>query len=164
MHSAEINEEVQNGTGTVRLFDAKVSTELIDLPAGPLAIALGGEYRKEVLEQWHSEIFESGYIVGGAGAVPAVPATGRTVKSLFAEVDVPIVKGLDVLTAVRFDRYSDFGSTANPKSGCDGSRRGRSSCVRPGTRGFARRRFRSCISRATRGSRWGFIATPFAAW
>ena len=39
----------------------------------------------------------------------------RKVYALFAEAVVPIVKTLELNAAVRYDNYSDFGSTTNPK-------------------------------------------------
>ena len=39
----------------------------------------------------------------------------RTVQAAFIEVDVPITKGLDLDVSDRQDRYSDFGTTNNPK-------------------------------------------------
>jgi hypothetical protein len=39
----------------------------------------------------------------------------RDVNAVFAEFNVPIVRGLDAQLAVRYDDYSDFGATTNPK-------------------------------------------------
>ena len=41
----------------------------------------------------------------------------RKVYGLFAEFAIPIVKNLDLTLAGRFDDYSDFGNTFNPKVG-----------------------------------------------
>ena len=40
---------------------------------------------------------------------------GFSVWAVFGEVNIPIVKGLEANAAVRYDHYSDFGSTTNPK-------------------------------------------------
>src|SRR5262249_4478837 len=39
----------------------------------------------------------------------------RNVYAGYAELNVPILKSLDVTGAVRYDHYSDFGNTTNPK-------------------------------------------------
>ena len=35
--------------------------------------------------------------------------------AVFGEVNIPILKNLEANVAVRYDHYSDFGSTTNPK-------------------------------------------------
>jgi iron complex outermembrane recepter protein len=50
-----------------------------------------------------------------SGSPGASPSGARTVAGLYAEVDAPITKGIDLTGAVRVDRFSDFGSTINPK-------------------------------------------------
>jgi iron complex outermembrane receptor protein len=50
-----------------------------------------------------------------AKAVPGDAKSSRTITGLFAELDAPITKELSVDAAVRVDRYSDFGSSINPK-------------------------------------------------
>jgi iron complex outermembrane receptor protein len=39
------------------------------------------------------------------------------VYATYAELNVPLLRSLDVTAAVRYDKYSDFGSTTNPKFG-----------------------------------------------
>ncbi len=39
----------------------------------------------------------------------------RTVWAVFGELNIPILKNLEGNIAVRYDHYSDFGSTTNPK-------------------------------------------------
>lgn len=115
MNAASANQEMQSATGTIRSIDLKTSGEVAELAAGPLALALGGEYRNEDLAQWRAPIYTSGDLVGGPGAISSVPPNDRTVGSLFAEASVPIVTHLDAQVAVRYDNYSDFGSTTNGK-------------------------------------------------
>ena len=45
-----------------------------------------------------------------------MPAEGsRTAEALFAEVNVPLTRGLELGASLRYDHYSDFGGTTNPK-------------------------------------------------
>ena len=41
----------------------------------------------------------------------------RDIRAVFTELQLPVLKGVDVQLAVRHDRYSDFRSTTNPKVG-----------------------------------------------
>ncbi|HKU87204.1 MAG TPA: TonB-dependent receptor [Casimicrobiaceae bacterium] len=95
--------------------DFRMSRDVLALPAGPLAVAAGLEGRRESLEQLRSELTASGNIVSTGGAVPSIPTAYRTVWAAFAEANIPVLKSLEADIAVRFDHYSDFGSTTNPK-------------------------------------------------
>jgi iron complex outermembrane receptor protein len=92
-----------------------VSNDAYRLPAGPVAIALGIEGRRESLQQSNSDFLVSGDVIGGFGAVPTLASTQRKVFSLFGEVNVPVAKDFEANLAVRYDDYSDFGGTTNPK-------------------------------------------------
>jgi iron complex outermembrane receptor protein len=96
-------------------WDAKISNELMQLPGGPLAVALGVDYRKEKLDLINSAFLSSGDVWGGAGAIPSLTGVDRTVSAVFGEVNVPILRNLEMNVAARLDHYSDFGSTTNPK-------------------------------------------------
>jgi iron complex outermembrane receptor protein len=116
MSATKFNGEMQRATSTMQVIDLKTSGEVVELAAGPLALALGGEYRKEDLVQWRAPIYEQGQYVGAAASsIPTVPPKERTVGSLFAEAYIPIVKNLEAQAAVRYDDYSDFGGTTNWK-------------------------------------------------
>ncbi len=102
-------------TNTVKGIDAKASRELFALPAGPVSLAVGAEYRKEALDVAPSDANKQ-FLVSGFGA-PAVPlAAARNVTSGYAEVNVPVLKSLEVNAAVRYDNYQRVGSTTNPKA------------------------------------------------
>jgi len=94
---------------------AKLDGPLATLPGGQLKIAVGAEYRRETFQQRG--------IYGGA----QVPENlSRDIKSVYGELFVPIfgagnetpfLRSLVVSLSGRFDHYSDFGSTTNPKVG-----------------------------------------------
>ena len=112
--STQIMGEVHRAKGTTDAADAKFSKELYQLPAGPLALALGMEARREKLDDVFAPVFNSGDILAGGGQQNSKSAS-RSVQSAFAELNIPVVKGLEAQLAARFDRYSDFGNTTNPK-------------------------------------------------
>ena len=91
------------------------SSSVHQLPAGPVAVALGIEGRRESLQQSNSDVFASGDVLGGAGEVPSLAPARRNVFSLFGEVNVPLAKDFEANLALRYDDYSDFGGTTNPK-------------------------------------------------
>jgi iron complex outermembrane receptor protein len=93
----------------------KVSRDAFTLPAGPVALALGLEWRQEALELKNADFLVSGDIIGGLGAIPSLPRTTNNVFSAFGEVNLPIVSSLEANVALRYDDYQDFGSTWNPK-------------------------------------------------
>lgn len=104
--------------------DGKVNGEVFDLPGGPVGIAIGGEHREE---QGYSH--PDGPTVFGdtVGFNSGSPVDGsRTVDGIFGEIDVPITSpdmdipvlhSFKVTGAARYDTYSDFGDTTNPKVG-----------------------------------------------
>ena len=114
LKSSEIHAPTRDSSGTTTSIDAKVSKELFNLPAGPLAFAVGVEARREKLNDEFAPIVSSGDILGGGGALQSTSGS-RNVKALYTEFGIPIVKNLDATVSARYDKYSDFGSTTNPK-------------------------------------------------
>jgi iron complex outermembrane receptor protein len=95
-------------------FAGKTSGEVWQLPAGALSVALGGEARRETLSQTPSSVLATGDVSGFGGNIVSVDKS-RSVYALYGEANIPIVKTLEGDVAVRYDHYSDFGSTTNPK-------------------------------------------------
>ncbi len=97
----------------------KIDGSLFSLPGGEVKLAFGWEYQKFQLR--------TGQIRGRAGAQTGTDQLlNRSITSGFAELLVPLfgeenaTAGFQSLTfnaAVRYDNYSDVGSTTNPKFG-----------------------------------------------
>ena len=117
IESARLGGNLQNHVGKVATLDARVGRELGDwLGSGrKVALALGGEIRTEdFLSAANTPVAE--LLVASTGVDPNSKAEGkRNVSALYAELNVPVIKGLDLTGAIRYDRYSDFGNTVNPK-------------------------------------------------
>ena len=114
IEAAKINQVVRVGKSTRDSIDGRASREIFNLPAGPLAIAVGGEFRREKYDDVPAPIFSSGDLIGSGGDLQ--PAQGsRRVAAAFTELNIPIIKNLEAGLAARFDHYSDFGNTTNPK-------------------------------------------------
>jgi outer membrane receptor protein involved in Fe transport len=102
----------------VRFTGAPVSTW-----AGPLAMAFGADYRKDVLERGISRdsvLFpQGGFTSGNFSAYRAE----RSVKEAFTEFNVPLLRGaraaraLDFNAAARFTSYGDIGDYTTWKAG-----------------------------------------------
>lgn len=101
------------GKSTTTELDGAISGELFQLPAGPLSAAVGFDVRRESYA--FSDGSRSTQPVFLAPFDPEFPRVSRNIKALFAEVAVPVIKGLEATLAVRHDDYSDFGGTTNPK-------------------------------------------------
>jgi len=116
---AEILDWEYSGEAVQQLFLARVIADgaIVELPAGPLSMAIGAEYQYQQARQRVAET-----VIGGLGAEP-YPEVSRDVNALFAEVAVPIISGvtgiesLTLSASARYDDYSDVGSTTNPHIG-----------------------------------------------
>ncbi len=123
---------VQGSTRNRQVYDVSslsvsASGPLFDLPGGTVRMAVGADWRKEryesarvddttsLLPETVTAFSDNGFGVG---------AFKRTVKAAYAELTVPLVgadnalplvQKLDLSLAERFEDYSDFGSTSDPK-------------------------------------------------
>jgi iron complex outermembrane receptor protein len=109
-----ISGDFHRAKGATWLIDAKASRDVVHLPGGSLAIALGAEARRERLTNTYSPLANSGDVLGGGGERFSLEGS-RTVEALFAEASVPFAAGIESQVALRYDHYSDFGNTLNPK-------------------------------------------------
>jgi iron complex outermembrane receptor protein len=103
-------------SGRAKNYGAQIKTsgEIWKLPAGPLAMAFGVETRREQLTQDMADAIQSGFITGYGGEIKNVSGS-RNQWAAFTEFNIPVVRTLEADVAVRYDHYSDFGSTTNPK-------------------------------------------------
>jgi outer membrane receptor protein involved in Fe transport len=101
-------------------FNAITQGSLVTLPGGPLKAALGVSYRMEKFESTDLETSS------GQTTSTGEPESSRQVYSLYGEVVSPVVldpdavpgfRRFDISFAGRYDHYSDFNSTLNPKLG-----------------------------------------------
>jgi iron complex outermembrane receptor protein len=110
------------GRGRQSIIDFSLTGDLIALPGGPVSIALG--YQRQYNEQ-------RAFNLAGSTATPIRNIqvdSSRHVDSAYAEMllpligadaGIPLVNKITIDAAVRYDRYSDVGSTTNPKVGLD---------------------------------------------
>jgi iron complex outermembrane receptor protein len=100
------------GESTTTFAEAKVTGELMQLANGPLAFAAGIQGMREELTDTPDELSQQGLVVGSIQQ-SAVSAK-RTVKSIYAEVSVPVLRNVELQGAIRYDKYPQE-SKASPK-------------------------------------------------
>jgi iron complex outermembrane receptor protein len=107
-------------TSDLDTFDIHLSRNLFQLPGGPVALAVGGQFRYEAISDPDlNSINADGTPTAGTTLGLGVEnALGhRNVGAVFFELDAPVIKPLDVNLSGRYDHYSDFGGNFSPKIG-----------------------------------------------
>ena len=111
---------LQVATPSILDVNAMTQGSLVSIPGGPVKAALGVSARAERYDSIDVEI------IAGRPASSGESPSRREVLSAYGEIVAPVFgdanavpgyRRLDVSIAGRFDHYSDFGSTANPKLG-----------------------------------------------
>ena len=100
-------------------IDVRASRELMPLPGGALALAVGAEHRTESSSYTvnHATVDQASiYRATGLFGVKDKD-TSRNLSAAYAELVAPLHKTLELQLAARTDRYSDAGNTFNPKIG-----------------------------------------------
>lgn len=95
--------------------DFTASRPIFKLPAGDVGFAIGASYR---YEDWTSKVVtDVARVAPSTGVDPDEPVNkgDRNIKSVFTEFHIPLHKTLEAQIAARYDDYSDFGDTFNPK-------------------------------------------------
>ena len=117
--SAQVRGEVVAATSRNSGIDLHATRDLMDLPAGPLGVAIGAERRHESSEfRLQRGPLDQMMISRASGLVSAKDTFGaRSLSAVFAEANIPITKALETQLAARYDRYSDAGGASSPKLG-----------------------------------------------
>lgn len=106
------------GKSTVTNFDAVMSGSIGQLPGGDLQVAVGVDLRREAFEfngdrraaATRPAIFNAPF-----DDANALPEATRDVKAIFTEINLPFFERFEATLAGRYDHYTGFGGTANPK-------------------------------------------------
>lgn len=114
--STALRGEVQSAEVKNTAFDFKASRDIMPMAGGQMALAIGGEVRRETADFYvNREIASQAASSGLSGSLSTTGS--RNIQAVFAEVVMPFTKELEMQLAGRFDRYSDVGNTTNPKIG-----------------------------------------------
>jgi iron complex outermembrane receptor protein len=107
-----LNSEVYSELTTASL---DLSGPIATLPGGDLALAFGGQLRREsiVSNQDHDSEQENYLFLIGSPDYSA----DRKIGAVYGELSIPLVSGMEVQAAGRFEHYSDVGGSFNPMAG-----------------------------------------------
>jgi iron complex outermembrane receptor protein len=103
---------------TLHNYGASIGGDIVELPAGMLAVVTGVEYQRHAGYSSPDPLTVAGQVLGDNPSQPT--EGGFSVSEAFAEAaipllaDLPFVKKLELNTAVRVSDYSNFGKTTNP--------------------------------------------------
>ncbi|MEE4660626.1 MAG: TonB-dependent receptor, partial [Halieaceae bacterium] len=83
----------------------------LDLPAGKVGWAFGGEWAFEKYKDQFDNFREAGNVTGSAGNSSAAE---RERYAFFFEAEIPILDTLSLNAAIRYDDFDDFGDEVSP--------------------------------------------------
>ena len=115
--SSAINGVVGTSVNDLLSFEGQLAGRLIELPGGAVSFAAGALYRQEAFEDSGED---------NAGQVTRGLDVDREVTAAYAEIlapiigrnnSLPLIQGLQFSAAVRYEDYSDFSDTFDPKIG-----------------------------------------------
>jgi outer membrane receptor protein involved in Fe transport len=90
-------------TNESKSLEIRADGKVIELPSGDIRLAVGALTRKDEFDTHGKNL-----TTGSANA-------DRTVRSVYGELFVPVLRTLKFSAAGRYDHYSDFSGTFNPK-------------------------------------------------
>jgi len=119
------NRSSTSHTSTISQFRVGIDGTLFNIPAGEVKVAVGAEALNYVLDTTVVRPLNSG--PSSTGSLQRFFPLDRQVKSVFGELLVPIISpdqdsfvyGVNFNVSGRYDNYSDFGDTFNPKFAAD---------------------------------------------
>lgn len=101
---------VRTGKSVLTTFNAQVSGDVVQLPAGAMKFAVGVNVNRESLNDTPDPLTQAGDVVGSIRQA-AVDAA-RTYKAVYTELSIPILKSLEAQAAARYDKYPNADATS----------------------------------------------------
>ena len=112
LYNALLSDQHRDGFSRLYGADIKVSKEVAQLPGGPLAIAVGGEARRES----NALPFYTG-LGDWMGLSLTAYGAARNIYAAYTEINAPVIKQVELNGALRWDHYTDAGDSVTPKVG-----------------------------------------------
>jgi iron complex outermembrane receptor protein len=106
------------GKSSLTQFDAALSGEIMELPAGTLMAAVGTDLRTEEYSfngDARAATARPAILNAPFDDVNALTPKQRDIRAFYFEFLIPVFKGAEVTVAGRQDHYDGFGNTFNPK-------------------------------------------------
>lgn len=94
--------------------ELKFSGELFNTKHGAAGAAIGATHTKEKFSTEVDDLSARGEVFGSAGSNGGGE---RETKSVYIETVTPLAQSMELQLAARYDEFSDFGGTTNPKLG-----------------------------------------------
>ncbi|PZP32403.1 MAG: TonB-dependent receptor [Roseateles depolymerans] len=128
VEATKVRGKLASGKTKVDQFIANISGPLMKLPAGDMAFALGTDLRRESYDYsgtgtWNcvssfspANMLLTNSVMGCPGNSSA-PNMSRKIGAVYGELLAPVLTNLELSMALRYDHYSQIGSTTNPKVG-----------------------------------------------
>ena len=116
--SIQVDDVVRRARGTLDSVDFKFSRALMPMAGGELAVAVGGEARREKNVFTPSALLLSDNINNDAAPEGGRPTSdSRDVAALYGEMLLPFAKQWEAQLSARYDHYEKVGGAASPKIG-----------------------------------------------
>ena len=109
---SEDGQIIRKTTSAFDAIDLSGTHDLMELGGGTMALNVGGALHHDSM---HDISPENNINIPYNGREPYDVQASRNIASLFSEIDMPVTKEVDIDIGVRGDRYSDVGSSVNPK-------------------------------------------------
>ena len=115
LQSSTVLGVVQEGEGELRSVSGIASRQFSQLPGGPITAAVGAEFREEEMVYRTDVLKASQAASSGLAGAGALREGDRNIRAIGLELSFPMAKTLEINASIRYDHYSDFGATTNPK-------------------------------------------------
>jgi iron complex outermembrane recepter protein len=92
-------------------LDGRVTMPVFKLPAGSLDVSAGASFRRELL----NDLTDPKVSTLANGIDYGRRDGSRNISAAYIEALAPVLSSVEVQVSARYDRYSDFGGTTNPK-------------------------------------------------
>jgi len=100
-------------TNTMQVADLHGTHELFQMPGGAVSVALGGG----MYHLYKNALAPPNIMNGTQFGNLAYAVGGQTNSNAYIELVAPVLKGLEIDLAGRYDRYNTYGSSTTPKFG-----------------------------------------------
>ncbi len=102
----------ENTVSDLNSAELKVSGELAEWSSGPVGLAVGSQFTQQSYRDEFDEKSVNGEVFGNAGSSGG---GDRDTRAVFVEASLPVTTKTEIQLAARYDEYSDFGKSTNPK-------------------------------------------------
>ena len=110
--SSAVTKVFQISETNLSTVDFVATGELGEMNGQAIGVATGASFVDERLMQKTDDLSAAGEVMGSAGSNDN---GRRDITSAFIETSLPVLEKVEVSLAGRVDKYSDFGTTFNPK-------------------------------------------------